>query len=46
MFHLVSYKRFRINLYIPELGLIYKEVGRLWNASNREDIFRKILRWY
>jgi len=27
MFHLVSYKWFRITQYIPELGLFYKEGG-------------------
>ncbi len=27
MFHLVSYKSCRLNQYIPELGLNYKNVG-------------------
>ena len=29
MSHLVSYKDFRLNQYIPELGLNYKNVGDL-----------------
>ena len=46
MFHRVSYKWIRKTQVITSIGLFYKKVGRLWKASNREDIFRNILRWY
>ena len=36
MFHLVSYKWFRRTQYITSIGLIYKEVGRLWKESAPE----------
>ena len=37
---------YRRTQYITSISLFYKNVGRLWNASNREDIFRNILRGY
>ena len=35
MSHLISYKWFRRTVLIPSIGLIYKEVGRLWRMSDR-----------
>jgi len=38
VFHLVSYKRFRLNQYIPSIGLFYKEVGVTWRVSDCEEL--------
>ena len=38
MSHLVSYKWFRRTQYIPELGLFYKDWGRLWRLSDCEEL--------
>jgi len=41
MSHLVSYKCFRLNQYIPELGLLYKNVAILlgWRVSEPASEF-------
>ena len=44
MFHLVSNKWFRINQYIPELGLDYKNMVRLWRVSECEELVGVIYR--
>ena len=36
MSHKVSYKWIRKTQVIPELGVFYKEVGRLWKESAPE----------
>ena len=38
MFHLVPYWCIRRTQYIPELGLFYKDWGRLWRVSDCEEI--------
>ena len=38
MSHLGSYKWIRKTQVIPELGVFYKEVGRLWRVSDCEEL--------